>query len=164
MSAGRRLVVVGGVAAGMSAAARAKRLEPDLDVIVFERSGFCSYTACGLPYHVSGVIADHRALVMRTPSEFAEEGVAVHVRHEVVALDPAARTARVRDLERGRERTEPWDVLVLAAGARPAGTGMPGARLPGVFTLRTIEDAQAIRRWIDERGARDAVIIGGGYI
>ena len=164
MSGRRRLVVVGGVAAGMSAAARAKRLEPDLDVAVFERSGFCSYTACGLPYHVSGVIADHRALVMRTPSEFAEEGVAVHVRHEVAAIDPAARTVRVRDLERGRERTEPWDVLVLAAGARPAGTGMAGARLPGVFTLRTIEDAQAIRRWIDERSARDAVIIGGGYI
>ncbi|HWC26303.1 MAG TPA: FAD-dependent oxidoreductase [Solirubrobacteraceae bacterium] len=164
MSERRRLLVVGGVAAGMSAAARAKRLEPELDVVVFERSGFCSYTACGLPYHVGGVIADHRALVMRTPAQFAEDGVAVHVRHEVTEIDPGARRLRVRALDGGRERSEPWDALVLAAGARPAGTAMPGARLPGVFTLRTIEDAQAIRAWIDAAGVRDAVVIGGGYI
>jgi NADPH-dependent 2,4-dienoyl-CoA reductase/sulfur reductase-like enzyme len=164
MSAGRRLVVVGGVAAGMSAAARAKRLEPDLDVAVFERSGFCSYTACGLPYHVSGVIPDHRALVMRTPQQFARDSIAVHVRHEVLSIDPGARTLRVRDLDGGRERSEPWDALVLATGARPAGLGLPGARLPGTFALRTIEDAQAIRAWIDEHGARSAVVVGGGYI
>jgi NADPH-dependent 2,4-dienoyl-CoA reductase/sulfur reductase-like enzyme len=164
MSSRRRLAVVGGVAAGMSAAARAKRLEPDLDVVVFERSGFCSYTACGLPYHVGGVIADHRSLVMRTPDAFAREGIDVHVRHEVTEIDPVARTLRVRDLDGGREHGEPWDALVLAAGARPAGTGLPGAGLPGVFTLRTIEDAQAIRAWIDEHGARRAVVVGGGYI
>ena len=164
MSVRRRLVVVGGVAAGMSAAARAKRMEPALDVVVFERSGFCSYTACGLPYHVSGVIADHRALVMRTPAEFAEDDIAVHVRLEVTEIDAAARTLRVRALEGGDERSEPWDALVLAAGAAPAGTGLPGAQLPGVFTLRTIEDAQAMRAWIDEHGARAAVVIGGGYI
>ncbi|MEA2157347.1 MAG: hypothetical protein QOE11_3487 [Solirubrobacteraceae bacterium] len=167
MSSGRRLVIVGGVAAGMSAAARAKRLAPDLDVIVFERSGFCSYTACGLPYHVSGVIPDHRALVMRTPQEFGRDGIAVHVRHEVIAIDPAARTLRVRDLDGGAgpaEWTQSWDALVLATGARPAGTGLPGAALPGAFVLRTIEDARAIRGWIDERGARNAVVIGGGYI
>jgi NADPH-dependent 2,4-dienoyl-CoA reductase/sulfur reductase-like enzyme len=160
----RRLVVVGGVAAGMSAAARSKRLAPALDVVVFERSGFCSYTACGLPYHVSGVIEDHRALVMRTPGEFASEGIAVHVRHEVTAIDPAAGTVRVRDVERGRERVESWDALLLATGACPAGTAIPGAGLDGVFTLRTIEDARAIRAWIGARGARDAVVIGGGYI
>jgi NADPH-dependent 2,4-dienoyl-CoA reductase/sulfur reductase-like enzyme len=164
MSARRRLVVIGGVAAGMSAAGRAKRLEPELDVTVFERSGFCSYTACGLPYHVGGVIADHRALVMRTPAEFARDGIAVHVRHEVTAVDPAARTVTVRDLDGGRERSEPWDALVLATGARPAGTGLPGAALPGAFTLRTIEDAQAIRAWIEEYDVRRAVVIGGGYI
>jgi NADPH-dependent 2,4-dienoyl-CoA reductase/sulfur reductase-like enzyme len=164
MSERRRLVVVGGVAAGMSAAARAKRMEPDLDVAVFERSGFCAYTACGLPYHVSGAIADHRALVMRTPRQFAGDGIAVHVRHEVTEIDAGARTLRVRELGGARERTEPWDALVLAAGARPAGTGMPGAHLRGVFTLRTIEDAQAIRAWIDEAAVRDAVVIGGGYI
>jgi NADPH-dependent 2,4-dienoyl-CoA reductase/sulfur reductase-like enzyme len=160
----RRLVVVGGVAAGMSAAARARRLEPGLDVTVFERSGYCAYTACGLPYHVAGVIPDHRALVMRTPEQFAAEGVAVHVGHEVTEIDVSARTLRVRDRAGGRERTESWDALVLAAGARPAGTGIPGATLAGVFTLRTIEDARAIRAWIDEHDARDAVVIGGGYI
>jgi NADPH-dependent 2,4-dienoyl-CoA reductase/sulfur reductase-like enzyme len=159
-----KLVVVGGVAAGMSAAGRAKRLAPELDVTVFERSGFCSYTACGLPYHVAGVIPDYRALVMRTPAEFAREGIAVHVRHEVVAVDPVARTLRVRDLDANSERDEAWDALVLATGARPAGTGLPGAQLPGTFTLRTIEDARAIAAWIDEHDARSAVIIGGGYI
>jgi NADPH-dependent 2,4-dienoyl-CoA reductase/sulfur reductase-like enzyme len=161
---GRRLAVVGGVAAGMSAAARAKRLDPGLDVVVFERTGFCSYTACGLPYHIAGVIPDHRALVARTPEEFAQQGVQVHVRHEVTELDVRAGTLRVRDLESGRERTEPWDALVLAAGARPAGANLPGAGTPGAFTLRTVEDAQAIRAWIDEHGAGAAVVIGGGYI
>jgi CoA-dependent NAD(P)H sulfur oxidoreductase len=160
----RRLAVVGGVAAGMSAAARAKRRDPALDVVVFERSAYCSYTACGLPYHIAGVIPDHRALVMRTPEEFAREGVAVHVRHEVTGIDLDSRTLRVRDLERGRGRTEPWDALVLAAGARPAGAGLPGAATPGTFTLRTIEDAQAIRAWIDEHDARSAAVVGGGYI
>ncbi len=160
----RRLAVVGGVAAGMSAAARAKRRDPALDVVVFERSGYCSYTACGLPYHIAGVIPDHRALVMRTPEEFAREGVTVNVRHEVTGIDLDARTLRVRDLERGRERTEPWDALVLAAGARPAGAGLPGAATPGTFMLRTIEDAQAIRAWIDEHDARSAAVVGGGYI
>ncbi|MEA2192864.1 MAG: hypothetical protein QOI73_2985, partial [Solirubrobacteraceae bacterium] len=164
MSERRRLIVVGGVAAGMSAAARAKRLEPDLDVTVYERSGHCSYTACGLPYHVSGVIADHRALVMRTPDEFARDGIAVRVRHEVTAIDARARTLSVRELDGGRERSESWDALVLAMGARPAGTDLPGAQLPGTFTLRTIEDARAIRAWIDEHGARRAVVVGGGYI
>lgn len=164
MSERRRLLVVGGVAAGMSAAARAKRMDPGLDVTVFERSGFCSYTACGLPYHVSGVIADHRALVMRTPEQFAEEGIAVHVRHEVTEIDPGAGTVRVRARDGGRERSEPWDALLLASGARPAGTNLPGAGLPGVFTLRTIEDAQAIRAWIAAQGARDAVVVGAGYI
>ena len=164
MTGRRRLVVVGGVAAGMSAAARAKRAEPALEVVVFERSGFCSYTACGLPYHVSGVVADHRALVMRTPAQFAEQGIAVHVLHEVTEIDTRARMVRVRALDGAGESSEPWDALVLAAGARPAGTGMVGAELPGVFTLRTIEDAQAIRAWIAEQGARDAVVIGGGYI
>jgi CoA-dependent NAD(P)H sulfur oxidoreductase len=160
----RRLAVIGGVAAGMSAAARAKRLDRDLDVVVFERSGFCSYTACGLPYHIAGVIPDHRALVMRTPEEFADQGVQVHVRHEVTELDLGARTLRVRDLDSGHERTEEWDALVLAAGARPAGRNLPGADLPGTFTLRTVEDAQAISAWIDDAGARTAAVIGGGYI
>ncbi len=164
MSARRRVVVVGGVAAGMSAASRARRLEPDLDITVYERSGFCSYSACGLPYHVSGVIPDPAALVVRTPEEFAADGINVHVRHEVMAINVVERTLRVRNMAGGRSRTEPWDALVIAAGARPATSGIPGKSLPGVFTLSTIEDAQAIRAWIAEHDCRDAVVIGAGYI
>ena len=158
------MLVVGGVAAGMTAASRAKRLDPSLDIAVFERSGFCSYTACGLPYHVAGLISDHRALLARTPEQFAEQGIAVHVDHEVTEIDVRARTLRVRAREGAGERSESWDALVLASGARPAGTDLPGADLPGVFTLRTVEDAQAIRAWIAERDARDAVVVGAGYI
>jgi NADPH-dependent 2,4-dienoyl-CoA reductase/sulfur reductase-like enzyme len=148
----------------MTAASRARRLDPDLDITVYERTGFCAYSACGLPYHVAGVIPDHEALVVRTPEEFAAEGVTVLVGHDVSAIDVAARTVRVRNVAGGRAWKEPWDALVLAAGARPEASGIPGASLPGVFTVRTIEDARAIRRWIADHDCREAAVIGAGYI
>ena len=162
-SSERRLVVVGGVAAGMSAAARLRRMAPKVRITVFERTQYCSYNACGLPYYVAGVIADHHALVARTPAEFAEHGIEVRVQHEVTELDPASRTLRVRDLSGGSERSEGWDELLLATGAAPV-VPVPGAGLPGSFTLRTVEDACAIRAWLERERPRRAVVIGGGYI
>lgn len=156
-------MVVGGVAAGLSAAARARRLDPTLDVRVFERTGFCAYSACGLPYLVGGVIQDHKALVARTPGDLAKQGIAVHLRHEVVGVDLLAGRVRVRDLEAGRERDEPFDELLLATGGRAA-LPFPGAGLPGVFAVRTVEDGLAIRSWLSVRQPSKAVIVGGGYI
>src|SRR5262245_48234192 len=130
MPSSRRLVVIGGVAAGLSAAGRAKRLDPELDVVVLERTGYCSYTACGLPYHVSGVVPDHRDLVMRTPEQLAGEGVDVRVRHEVTAIDIGAGRVTVEDLERGGETALAFDELLFATGAQPI-VPIPGADLPG---------------------------------
>jgi CoA-dependent NAD(P)H sulfur oxidoreductase len=163
MSRSRRLVVVGGVAAGLSAAAQARRRDRTLDITVFERTGFCSYSACGLPYLVAGVIEDHAALVARTPEDLGSEGICVHLRHEVLGVDVAAGRVRVRDLEAGRERDEPYDELLLATGGR-AKLPFPGMDLPGVFAVRTVEDGLAIREWIAAQRPRRAVIIGGGYI
>lgn len=159
----RQLVVIGGVAAGLSAAGRAKRLSPELKVTVFERSGYCAYTACGLPYFVSGVIDDHRKLLMRAARELAGEGLDVRVRHEVTEIDVDAGTVSVTGLDSGIETTVPYDELMIAAGAKPI-TPFPGVELDGCFVVRTIEDALAIDAWLS--GARPArgVIVGAGYI
>lgn len=159
----RRLVVVGGVAAGLSAAARAKRLDPNLQVSVFERTGFCSYTACGLPYFVGGVIRSHTDLVVRTPEDMSAEGVSVDLHHDVVSIDPKAGRVAVRAIDDGTEREEPYDELLLATGGRPR-LPLQGMDLPGVFLVRTVEDGVAIRDWIESQNPSRAVIVGGGYI
>jgi NADPH-dependent 2,4-dienoyl-CoA reductase/sulfur reductase-like enzyme len=163
MRGSRRLVVVGGVAAGLSAAARARRLDPALEVCVFERTGFCAYSACGLPYLVGGVIPRHAALVARTPEDLAREGIQVHLHHEVQAVEVAAGRVQVRDLRSGSDRTEAFDELLLATGGR-AVLPFPGRDLSGVFAVRTVEDGLAIRDWIGAERPRRAVIVGGGYI
>lgn len=155
--------MVGGVAAGLSAAARAKRIDPGLDVTVFERTHHCAYTSCGLPYYVGGVITDADRLVMRTPAAMAQAGVRVHTRHEVRDIDLRAGQLTVDDLDSGRERAEPFDRLVVATGARPI-VPFAGADAEGVFVLRTVEDAEAIAAWLPVHRPNHGVIIGGGYI
>ena len=159
-----RLVIVGGVAAGMSAAAKARRLRRDIEIVVYERTGHVSYGACGFPYFIKGEIPRIEDVVVRTPEEFAKTGIRVSVRHEVVAIDTAARTVRVRDLASGRELVDTYDKLILAAGGAPTRPPIPGLDLPGIFTLRNVEEAVAIRQWIDDVQPRRAVIVGGGYI
>lgn len=159
----RQLVVIGGVAAGLSAAGRAKRLTPDCRVTVFERTGYCSYTACGLPYFISGVIGNHGDLVMRSPEELAREGIDVRVRHEVTGIDRNARTVSVVGLDSGASSTVAYDDLLIAAGAAPIAP-IPGVDLDGCFVVRTIEDALAINAWLADRRPARGVIVGAGYI
>ncbi len=159
---GERLVVIGGVAAGMSAAAKAKRENPELEVVAFEKSRFVSYGACGLPYFLSGEVARVEDLVARTPEQFKKQGITALTRHEVVAVDYENREVTVAALDEGREFKERFDYLVVATGARPVVPALPGVNLPGVFVLRTPEDGVAIREWMTN--ARRAVIVGGGYI
>lgn len=159
-----RMIVIGGVAAGMSAAAKARRTDPALEIVVYERSRYVSYGACGLPYVIKGEIARVEEVIARTPEQFAKQGIAAHVRHEVLALDPAAQTVRVRDLAGGVERTERWDRLLLTTGGSAVRPSLPGAELAGIFTLRTVEDAVAIKSWIETVRPASAAIIGGGYI
>lgn len=159
-----RLVIIGGVAAGMSAAAKARRANPALEITVYERTGYISYGACGFPFYLSGDVADIRQLLARTPAQMADEGIDARVHHEVLAIDPQQQTVLVCDHASGLTFSDHWDRLIIAAGASTALPPIPGARLPGVFTLRTTEDALAIKRWLQEEKPQHGVIIGGSYI
>lgn len=159
-----RLVVIGGDAGGMSAAAQARRLRSvdDLEIVVFERGSFTSFAACGLPYLVGGEVADVDDLVARTPEAFRASGIDARTRHEVVSIDTAGRKVEVRDLDRDTTSVESFDELLVATGAVPVRPPLPGIDATGVFDLRTIPDAVALDAAV--RDARRAVVVGAGYI
>jgi NADPH-dependent 2,4-dienoyl-CoA reductase/sulfur reductase-like enzyme len=159
-----RLIVIGGVAAGMSAAAKAKRTDRDLEVVVYERGGYISYAACGMPYFIAGDIADPHDLIVRTPQQMGKQGVEVHIHHEVTAIDPGARAVTVRDLQGGRTFSQGYHRLVVATGARPLWPRLAGSDLDGVFGLRSLESGLAVHRFVREQGPQKAVVVGGGYI
>ncbi|GLV47869.1 NADH oxidase [Thermus sp. LT1-2-5] len=159
---GKRMVVVGGVAGGASAAAKAKRENPELEVVVYEKSGWVSYGACGLPYVLSGEIPSLSKLVARTPEEFRKQGVVVHTHHEVVDIDPLGRVLTVFDHREGRTFQDRYEYLVLATGARPSIPPIPGTEQAGVYTLRSMEDGERLLKALE--GARRAAILGAGYI
>jgi NADPH-dependent 2,4-dienoyl-CoA reductase/sulfur reductase-like enzyme len=162
---GERLVVIGGCAAGMSAASKARRLNPDLEIVVYEKTGFVSYGSCGLPYYVSGLIEDHNTLVVRTPAQFAKRNIGVHLHHEVTELDTENRRVRVTNLEDGGSRYESYDKLLIATGGRPAMlSDFSLGDLAGVFVMRAVEDGVAVRDFIQRERPRHAVVIGAGYI
>lgn len=159
-----RFVVVGGDAAGMSAASQATRGPARPDVLVFERGRFTSYAACGLPYYVGGLVPDPDRLVARTPEEHRARGVGVVLGHEVVEVDTGRRTVVVRDLDHGRERTESYDELLIATGAVPLRPPWPGVDAGGVFGLHSIPEATAVIEAVRARRARRVVVVGAGYI
>jgi NADPH-dependent 2,4-dienoyl-CoA reductase/sulfur reductase-like enzyme len=163
-----RLVVIGGDAAGMTAAARARRRRDreDLEIVAFERGPYTSYSACGIPYLVGDLVSDVDDLVARTPEEHRRNGIDVRTGHEVVAIDLNRRRVRVRDLadEGAAERDEPFDQLVVATGAVPSRPHVPGADAEGILGVQTLADGVTARRAVDERAPRRAVVVGGGYV
>ncbi len=164
--AAQRLVVVGGDAAGMSAAGQARRRRgpDDLEIVAFERGGFTSYSACGIPYWIGDAVDDRDALIARTPEQFrSRQAIDVRMRTEVEEVDLDARVVRARDLESGRTYAEPFDVLMLATGSRPFRPPIPGLDARGVHGVQTLDDGQALRAAV-EAGARRAVVVGGGYV
>ncbi|MFJ6992797.1 FAD-dependent oxidoreductase [Streptomyces sp. NPDC003090] len=166
-STGRqRLVVVGGDAAGMSAASQARRLKgPDeLEIVAFERGRFTSYSACGIPYWVGGDVTDRERLIARTPEQHRARDIDVRLRSEVTELDLDGGRVRVRDLESGTESWTGYDRLVLATGARPVRPPLPGIDAPGVHGVQTLEDGQALLDTLDATEGRRAVVVGAGYI
>ena len=159
-----RLIVVGGVAAGMSAAAKARRTNPDLEIEVYEKTGYVSYGACGIPYFVKGEIPNVDDLIARTPEQFAKQRIYAHTYHEVLDINVENHTVRVRNLDTGEEFTDHWDKLILTTGGVAARPPIPGLDLPVIFTVRTPEDGLAIRQWIAEQRPTRGLIVGGGYI
>jgi NADPH-dependent 2,4-dienoyl-CoA reductase/sulfur reductase-like enzyme len=161
-----KLIVIGGDAAGMSAASQArKRLGDALDVVVFERGHFTSYSACGIPYWIGGFVEERDALVARSPEDHRAAGIDVRMRHEVVGIDPDRREVTARDLATGGTVRENYDNLVYATGAVPVAPDWARVAGDGVFGVQTLDDGDAIHAWLESEPApRRAVVIGGGYI
>ena len=164
MKTPRKIIIVGGVAGGASAAARARRVDEHADIHVFERGPYISFANCGLPYFIAGEIDDRAKLVVITPEKFWERSrIHAHVNHEVLAINRAAKTVRVKGPD-GSERDVAYDKLILSQGAKPIVPPIPGVDLPNVFTLRDIPDMDRIVKFVDEQKPRRAVVIGGGFI
>lgn len=160
-----KVVIVGGVAGGATAATRLRRLDEHAQITVFERSGFVSYANCGLPYYIGGVIKDKEELTLNTAESFWDRfRIDVRTRHEVVDIDTEKKTVTVRGLDTGRIYEESYDKLILSPGAVPTRPPMPGIDSPRLFTLRTVEDTLRIREFIEEKKPASAVLVGGGYI
>ncbi len=158
------LLIVGGVAGGASAAARARRLSEEAHIVLFERGPDVSFANCGLPYYVGGQIAEREELLVTTPERLRSRfNLDVRTQSSVEAIDRTQKTVRVRDLASRREYEEPYDKLILATGAAPFRPAIPGIDLPGVCTLRNLQDTDAIKECVD-RGVKQAVLLGGGFI
>lgn len=162
-----RLLVIGGDAAGMSAASQARRLRPadDLAITVIERGTTTSYAACGIPYWVAGLVEERSSLVARRAEVFRDkQQIDVHLRHEATRIDTAAREVHVTDLSDDSVRTFGYDQLLIATGAQPVPPPVEGLDTPGVFPVQTLEDGQRILDALSTRAPRRAVVVGGGYI
>ncbi|MFE3607618.1 FAD-dependent oxidoreductase [Streptomyces goshikiensis] len=164
--AAERLVVVGGDAAGMSAATQARRMKgpAELEIVAFERGHFTSYSACGIPYWIGGQVAGPDDLIARTPEEHRARGIDLRTRTEVVELDVAGRRVRARDLDSGAESWTGYDRLVLATGARPVRPRLPGIGAHGVHGVQTLDDGRRLMDTLERREIRRAVVVGAGYI
>ena len=160
-----KVVIVGGVAGGATAAARIRRLDEQAEIVVFERSGYISYANCGLPYYIGGVIEDPEALTLQTPeSFFSRFRVTMKVHHEVTAIHPERKAVSVKNLETGELFEESYDKLLLSPGAKPTQPRLPGLGSEKIFTLRTVEDTFRIKEYIQEKQPKSAVLAGGGFI
>ncbi|RUL83903.1 FAD-dependent oxidoreductase [Tautonia sociabilis] len=164
-ASGKTIVIVGGVAGGASAAARARRIDERATIILFEKDEDVSFANCGLPYYIGGEIAD-RAKLLVAPKQLLERRfrLDVRTRQEVVSIDRQAKTVAVRDHGSGADYVQPYDRLILAPGASPLVPPIAGADAPGVFTLRNLEDSDRIKAAVEASGAKTAAVVGAGYI
>ena len=164
-NANMKVVIVGGVAGGATAAARIRRLNEQAEIVVFERSGYISYANCGLPYYIGDAITDPEELTLQTPeSFFSRFRIMMKVLHEVTAIYPDRKTVSVRNLKTGEEFEEGYDKLILSPGAKPTHPKLSGMEADKLFTLRTVEDTFKIKAYINNNHPKSAVIAGGGFI
>ena len=160
-----KVIIIGGTAAGLSAASKAKRVDPSLEITVFERSGYISYGACGLPYFVGGIIDQPDDLVSLNVDQMTNQrGVPTFIHHEVTSIDRTAQMVTVRDLDSGKSWQQPYDKLVIATGARAIVPDISGADAEGVYTLRTVEDGIRLKSTVQGGEHKAIAIVGGGFI
>lgn len=160
-----KIIIVGGVAGGASAAARIRRLDEQAEIVIYERSGYVSYANCGLPYYIGGIITDKEELTLQTPESFkARFDIDVKIKHEVMAIYPESKTIKIRNLKNNEVFTDSYDKLLLSPGARPVVPELKGIDDERVFSLRTVEDTYRIRNFIEQNNPKSAVIAGGGFI
>jgi len=161
----KRILIVGGVAGGASCAARARRLDENAEIILFDRGPHVSFANCGLPYYIGNVIPEESKLIVADPKLFQERfNIQTRVKSDVIAIHRETSEIEVRDLETGRLYREKYDALVLSPGAAPVRPPLPGIDLPGIYTLRNIPDSQKIRQALERKDVTRAVIVGGGFI
>lgn len=160
-----KIVIIGGVAGGMSAAARLRRISEDSEIIVLEKGEYVSYANCGLPYYIGGAIQDESALTLQTPESFKKRfNVDVRVNSEAVAIDRKTKKVKVKNTAGNKEYEESYDKLILSPGAEPIKPPIPGIDNPKIFTLRTIPDTMKVKEYINKHKPSSAAVIGGGYI
>ena len=160
-----KVVIVGGVAGGATAAARIRRLDENAEIIIFERSGYVSYANCGLPYYIGGEIREKEELFLQTPEGFwSRFKIDVRTLHEVTSINRDKKTVTVVDESSGRTFEESYDKLILSPGSKPVMPDFYKGECDYVFTLRTVEDTFKIREFTDNKAIKNAVIVGGGFI
>ncbi len=160
-----KLVIIGAVAAGTKAASKARRENPDLEIKIYTKDKYVSYAGCGLPYYISGVISDKSELLVRSPEDFkVEQNINIFIKHEVIEINPEIKEISIRNLDTDLEFSEKYDRLIIASGAVAVVPALENVDLEGIHTLRSIDDAFAIRDGIDKGKIRKAVVVGGGFI
>ena len=160
-----KVIVIGGVAGGATAAARIRRLDEKAEIKIFERTGYISYANCGLPYYIGDVITDKDELTLQSPAGFKRRfNIDVKTRHEVVSINKEDKSVTVKNLENGEEFIETYDKLLLAPGAKPFVPNIPGVYSKKIFSIRTVEDTFEIKKYIRKKQPKSAVVIGGGFV
>ena len=160
-----KVIIVGGVAGGATAAARIRRLDEYAEITVFEKSGYISYANCGLPYYIGDVITDSEELTLQTPESFLKRfRINMKIHHEVISIHPERKTVLVKNLENGEIFEENYDKLILSPGAKPTQPRLPGVGIDKLFTLRTVEDTFRIKKYINKNHPKSVVLAGGGFI
>lgn len=160
-----KLVVIGGDAAGMNAASKVRREQPEREIVVFEKGEYTSYAACGMPYYIAGMVDSYEDLIARKPEVFRKkQNIDVHIRHEVIAINPQEKWVEVRNLEKDELFRESYDSLLIATGASPLLPDFPGIRSKGVFALSNLQSGINVFRFLEKEKPGKAVIVGGGYI
>jgi len=159
-----KIIVVGGVAAGMSAASKIRRLDNDAEIVVYEKGPYVSYGACGLPYYVAGINDDYTKMIARTKEQFEEQGMKINLNHEVIKVIPEKKKVIIKDLKEDKIFEDSYDKLMVSTGTVPVVPPIKGKDLKGVYVLKTLNDGLVLRTAIEKPEVKNIVIVGGGYI